>query len=113
MYQQPETNGKYGTSIGIIGGESGQRPQSTLESAVGNVHNGIGALQQAIEILTERLQGVLAPSVPRPQTADSIGSRLNQVDTPHSPTINDLFTMRSRLETLTAAVNEIVGRLET
>jgi hypothetical protein len=94
-------------SLGEVSG--GNRPQSTLESAMGSTHNAAGELAKAIDMLSARLQGVLAPSVPTPQGQTK---GIAAVEAPHSPAVNDLHVLRGRLEALTFAVNDMTGRLE-
>lgn len=89
----------------------GNRPQSTMESAIGNTHNAAGELASAIDNLTARLQGVLAPAVPTPQ-AQTKGQGITAVEPPHSPAVCDLFALRGRLEGLTLLVNDMTARLE-
>ena len=90
------------------------RPQSTLESAVSSAHHAANELQSAVDMLSGRLQAVMAPPAPQPQTtAAGNGRTLNAVEPPHSPAVNDLHALRSRLEMLTSQINGISSTLET
>jgi hypothetical protein len=90
------------------------RPQSTLESAVSCAHTAANDLQAAVEMLSGRLQAVMAPPAPQPQTGQTgNGRNLASVESPHSPAVNDLHALRSRIEMLTNQINSIASVLET
>jgi hypothetical protein len=88
----------------------GNRPISTMENALSSIDTAAGELSHAVDNLNARLQGVIAPSVPAPQQQTK---GITAVEPPHSPAVNNLHTLRGRLEALTMLVNDMSGRLET
>jgi hypothetical protein len=100
----------YAVKGSISGGMDGAFQESTLQSAIGSLHNGLQELQNAIDLFGSRLGGVLQPE--GTAASGSVNEKIRAVDRPHSPAVGELHNLRARIESLTIRVNGLSARCE-